>query len=125
MRRGRNNFLIDNEFYCTKCGSKGIPIARKKGQEREAGHLKKLFCLKCKDETNHVECKPFSHYEHEDFLFEFENGNFTETGRRKMPYGEFRHMMYNNEIKERGVIEDEAFDNFSGCTRDGEIYFCN
>jgi hypothetical protein len=93
MRRGRNNFLIDNEFYCTKCGNKGIPIARKKGQEREAGHLKKLFCLKCQEETNHVECKPFSHYEHEDFLFEFENGNFTETGARKMGYGEFKHLM--------------------------------
>lgn len=82
-----------SEFYCTKCGNKGIPIMRKKGQEREAGHLKKLFCLKCQEETNHVECKPFSHYEYEDFLFEFENGNFTETGVRKMKYREFKHLM--------------------------------
>lgn len=92
MRRTRN-FSLDNDFYCVKCGNKGIPIARKKGQEREAGHLKKLYCLKCKDETNHVECKPFSHYEYTDFLDEFENGNFTEDGLRKMSYGEFKHFM--------------------------------
>jgi hypothetical protein len=87
--------ILDNEFYCTCCASKGIPIARKKGKEREAGHLKKLFCLKCKQERNFVECKPFSHYEREDFIFEFENGNFTEEGDRKMPYGEFKSMMNN------------------------------
>lgn len=123
MKRTRN-FSLDNDFYCVKCGNKGIPIARKKGQEREAGHLKKLYCLKCKEETNHVECKPFSHYEYTDFLDEFENGNFTEDGLRKMPYNEFRQSI-ENIIREKEVIEDEAFDNFSGCARDGEIYFCN
>jgi hypothetical protein len=92
MKRARF-FTLDSDFYCTKCGNKGIPIARKKGQEREAGHLKKIFCLKCQEETNHVECKSFSHYEYVDFLFEFENGNFTETGKRKMPYGEFKHFI--------------------------------
>ncbi len=36
-----------SDFYCTKCGRKGIPIARKQGQQREPGHLKKLYCLAC------------------------------------------------------------------------------
>ena len=27
-----------------------FPILRKKGKERESGHLKKLFCFKCKKE---------------------------------------------------------------------------
>ena len=39
----RNISLSD--FYCTKCGTKGIPCFRTVGKEREPGHLKKLFCL--------------------------------------------------------------------------------
>ena len=38
-----NNFL-PSDFYCTECGRKGIPIIRIAGKEREAGHLKKLYC---------------------------------------------------------------------------------
>ena len=32
-----------SEFYCTKCGKRGFDIPRKRGQEREAGHLKRLW----------------------------------------------------------------------------------
>ena len=60
-----------SSFYCTCCGNKGIPIARWRGAERNAGHLKKIYCLKCKKEVNHVECKMFSKYDYEDFLLEF------------------------------------------------------
>lgn len=51
--------MIDKEssFYCTECGNKGIPVIRKKGQLRKSGHLKKLYCLHCRKETNHVEIK--------------------------------------------------------------------
>ena len=49
----RNITLSD--FYCTKCGMKGIPVFRTIGQEREPGHLKKLFCLHCQEETNMAE----------------------------------------------------------------------
>lgn len=87
-----------SEFYCTKCGNKGIPIMRRKGAEREAGHLKRIFCLKCQQEWNHAECKPFSHYDHEDFLIEFEYNNFDENGNRKMPYGELKGMIHNGKI---------------------------
>lgn len=87
-----------SEFYCTKCGNKGIPIMRRKGAEREAGHLKRIFCLKCQQEWNHAECKPFSHYDHEDFLVEFEHNNFDEKGNRKMPYGELKGMIHNGKI---------------------------
>ena len=37
--------IILSDFYCTKCGIKGIPVFRTVGTEREPGHLKKLFCL--------------------------------------------------------------------------------
>ena len=85
-----SGFSLESEFYCCKCGNKGIPIARIKGREREAGHLKKLFCLTCQREWNHVECKPFSHYSKEDFDIEFREHNFDENGNRIMSYGDLR-----------------------------------
>ena len=96
-----------SDFYCVHCGNKGIPILRKKGSEREAGHLKKLWCLHCKKETNHAECKPFTHYDYEDFLCEFENGNFTESGARKMSYGELRSKLNNEEMQEMKEIKSK------------------
>lgn len=91
----KNNSFISSEFYCAKCGTKGIPIPRKKGAEREAGHLKRIYCLKCKQEWNHVECKNFSHYTHEDFLIEMKYNNFDELGNRKMTYGELKGLIHN------------------------------
>ena len=67
-----------SDFYCTKCGRKGIPIVRRAGQQREAGHLKKLFCLYCQEETNHAEVRPFGAYNVEDFKEEFELGRFVD-----------------------------------------------
>ena len=86
---GKKNIVM-SEFYCTQCGNKGLPVWRKSGQEREAGHLKKLYCLKCKQETNHVECKEYTHYQFEDFKTEYEYDNFTKDGQRKQKYGELR-----------------------------------
>lgn len=69
------NFTL-SDFYCTECGKRGIPIARKKGQQREAGHLKKIFCLYCNCKTNHAEVKPFGAYTYDDFLEEYSLGRF-------------------------------------------------
>lgn len=90
---GRQGFSLDSQFYCTLCGNKGIPIARRNGGKRAAGHLKKLFCLNCNKETNHVETQEFTHYTYNDFKFEFDNKNFDETGLRVLPYGKFRTKM--------------------------------
>ncbi len=79
-----------SNMYCTKCGNKGIDIPRRNGQQREPGHLKKIFCLYCKKETNHVEIKPYGKYRYEDFLLEFKGGNFDEEGNRILPYGIFK-----------------------------------
>lgn len=73
---GRKQNCITSEFYCTECGYKGIPIARKIGKEREAGHLKRLYCLHCNKETNHAEIRPFGKYNIEDFEKEFSLGRF-------------------------------------------------
>lgn len=74
--------------YCTQCGV-GFPILRTNKKVREAGHLKKLFCLNCNATTNHVECRGFGKYTHEDFLIEFNGGNFTKEGNRKKPWHQF------------------------------------
>ena len=74
----KNQEVLKSDFYCTCCGKRGIPIARKKGQRREAGHLKKLFCLYCQKEANHVEIRPFGSYGYEEFKEEFELGRFYE-----------------------------------------------
>jgi len=92
----------ESEFYCTQCGSRGIPVLRKCGNEREAGHLKKLFCLKCQKEVNHVECKPLTKYTHEDFLIEFEEKNFTPEGQRIMTYGQLK-----SKLNKEGRLHNE------------------
>lgn len=66
-----------SDFFCVECGNKGISCPRKNGQQREAGHLKKLYCIFCQKETNHAEVKPFgSSYTKEDFDLEFSTGRF-------------------------------------------------
>lgn len=86
----KNQTYSESKFYCTQCGSEGIPILRRIGKEREAGHLKKIYCLKCKKEQNHVECKPYTRYTYEDFLLEFNEHNFTPEGTRILTYGQLR-----------------------------------
>lgn len=73
----RNNAQTSN-FYCTKCGKLGIPIMRPGNKYREAGHLKRLYCLNCHEETNHCEIRPFGQYTYEDFCEEFELGRFVD-----------------------------------------------
>lgn len=90
--------IVGEEFYCCKCGNKGIPIVRVIGRERGAGHLKKLWCLKCNEEVNHAECIPGSKYTKEDFQIEFEYGNFDENQQRKMTYGQFK-----DKLRKEGV----------------------
>lgn len=94
-----NKFMI-SDFYCTKCGRKGINIPRKVGKYREAGHLKRLYCIYCKSEQNHVEIRPFhSDYNYEDFLLEMQYHNFDEDGNRKETYRIFR-----GHLKQEGLV---------------------
>lgn len=67
-------------MYCTQCGSY-LPIQRKRRKQKETGHLKALYCIRCKKETNHAEVNGGT-YTHDTFLLEFENGNFDKEGNR-------------------------------------------
>lgn len=93
--------LVVSDMYCTHCGQKNLPVYRQKSKERELGHLKKMFCIHCLQERNMVEIKStFSKYTYEDFQLEFNYNNFNEEGTRKMPFKEFKKMLY-----KKGVIE--------------------
>lgn len=75
---------MKSRFYCTCCGKEGIPIQRKKGKERGAGHLKKLYCLNCNREWNHVEIiENSTKYTIADFYNEYQNNGFDEQGNRR------------------------------------------
>ena len=87
-----------SDFYCTQCGMKGIPVFRTIGQEREPGHLKKLFCIHCQKETNQAEIRPRGRYTLDDFWVEYEGGNFTPTGDRTEPWKTFVANYYKKEI---------------------------
>jgi hypothetical protein len=90
--------IVMDDFYCTQCGNKGIPIPRQPGGERAGGHLKRLWCLHCKKETNHVECRPGTKYTYEDFLLERKYNNFNKDGTRKYEYGILRGLINNGKI---------------------------
>ena len=83
------NFLV-NDFYCVECGNKGICLPRKNGKYREAGHLKKIYCVKCKKQVNHVEIRSHGDYDLNDFMLERKYHNFDNDGNRKESYKIFR-----------------------------------
>lgn len=64
-----------SNFYCTECGTKGIPILRPSNKRREKGHLKNLYCCHCRKEVNHVEISGYN-YTYQDFMREFKYGHF-------------------------------------------------
>ena len=59
------------------------------GRQREPGHLKKLYCLHCGKEVNHVEIKEKGSYNYTIFWYEFSLGNFNDDGERKLPWRQF------------------------------------
>lgn len=49
--------MLIHDFFCTQCGNKGISLPRKKGHQHKSGHKKNLYCIHCRQEVNHIECK--------------------------------------------------------------------
>ena len=74
----------EHNFYCIKCGKKGIPLARQTGHQRGKFHRKKLYCLSCKQEVNHIECR--NEEEVLTFKRNFENGVYIDEANESIQY---------------------------------------
>lgn len=74
----RKQCFTVSEFYCSKCHKKGMPLARKRAKLREEKHLKKLFCIYCQEEVNHLEIRESDMFYKEELLEHLKNGEFYE-----------------------------------------------
>ena len=74
----------EHDFYCIKCGHKGIPLSRKQGHQYERFHRKKLFCIYCQQEVNHIECK--NDEDVAEFKRNFENGVYKDEAEESVSY---------------------------------------
>ncbi len=81
MARGA---YAEHSFYCIKCGNKGIPLMRRQGFKHEGMHRKKLYCIHCKQEINHIECRTYE--EVEEFRLNFENGVYKDEAEESVRY---------------------------------------
>lgn len=73
MARGGNCYST-HHFYCIKCGQEGIPILRSRSSERKKEHTKKMYCIYCKTQINHIECR--NQEEINSFKERFEKGEY-------------------------------------------------
>lgn len=79
---GRN--LETHDFYCICCGKKGIPVMRKVGHQHGKHHMKKLFCITCQKEVNHVECKNYEDVI--EFEKKFKQGEYADAAKESLSY---------------------------------------
>ena len=73
---GRRSKVIFHSFYCMKCGNKSYDLPRKKSNQKERFHRKKMYCPNCKTIVNHIECR--NEEDVYDFKLDFEEGLFKE-----------------------------------------------
>lgn len=53
----KSNATDFHDFYCINCGNKSMTLPRLRSHQHAKLHLKKLWCIHCKQEFNHVEVK--------------------------------------------------------------------
>ena len=66
----------EHSFYCINCGRRGIPVQRRDSHNHSKHHRKKLWCIYCGREFNHIECR--TDEEVREFREQFEAGVFKE-----------------------------------------------
>ncbi len=76
--------MVTHDFYCICCGKKGIPVARNRGHQHGKLHMKKLFCLTCQKEVNHVECKNYEDVL--EFREKFERGDYEDAAKESISH---------------------------------------
>jgi hypothetical protein len=78
------SFSLNNTFYCLQCGNRGIPLARKESSRKEKFHRKKLFCIHCREEVNHIECR--NEPEIEEFIENFKEGVYIDEAKASISF---------------------------------------
>lgn len=68
--------IVQNQFYCMRCGRCVMTLPRARGRQRERFHRKKLWCPWCQKELNCVEVKNYE--EEQEFKDLFSLGVFQE-----------------------------------------------
>ena len=81
---GRRAKTEEHNFYCIKCGNRGIPLSRKVGRQHENFHRKKLFCVFCGQEVNHIECKTMEDVE--QFKINYKMGVYKDEAEESVSY---------------------------------------
>lgn len=71
-----------HQFYCLNCGRPGIPCQRKVGFQHKPFHRKKLYCIYCKAEVNHIECK--TEEQVQKFKINFEKGLYKDEAQESL-----------------------------------------
>lgn len=66
-------------FYCTNCGNRNYGLPRKANRLKKGGHLKKVYCVHCREVYNNYECRTV--LDIEEFKEKFENGEFAEVNK--------------------------------------------
>ena len=74
----------NHDFYCMNCGRKGIPLSRRVTFQHGKFHRKKLYCIYCKGEVNHIECK--TPEEIEESKRNFENGVYRDEAKESLDF---------------------------------------
>lgn len=84
---------VSSDFYCLKCATK-TALPRKMSRMREKGHFKKIYCITCREEINHLEVREFDvDFSIEKLKKDIENGVYSEA---------------NKGIKEKGILDEKT-----------------
>lgn len=75
---------VMHDFYCLKCGRKGLPVHRRIGHQHAKFHRKKLYCFYCQEEINHMECR--TQAEIDEFKAAFERGEFIDEAEESISF---------------------------------------
>ena len=84
MARTNVRKMKNHDFYCLKCGKKGLNVYRRQGHQHGKYHRKKLYCFYCKEEVNHMECR--NQAEIDEFKVAFERGEFIDEAEESISY---------------------------------------
>ena len=76
--------MISHDFYCMKCGNRGIPLSRKRGHCHGKHHRKKLYCPTCRLEINHIEIRNYD--ELIEFKENFAKGEYKDEAESSLNY---------------------------------------